>query len=130
MLLKDKRAVVTGAGRGIGLAITKRLAAEGARVAALDINADEALSAAASLGDPGRNLGIACNVADSGEVDRAFAQIKAAFGGVDILVYNAGLGRGPNDGSDQMYAAQAQRAQQLAKGEMPTVHPDQLIHMA
>lgn len=130
MLLKDKRVVVTGAGRGIGLAIVKRLSAEGARVAALDVNGDEALSAAASLGDPGRNLGIACNVADSAAVDRAFAQIKQAFGGVDVLVNNAGLGKGPNDGSEQMYAAQAQRAQQLAKGEAPTVHPDQLIHMS
>ena len=60
----------------------------------------------------------------------AFAQIKQAFGGVDVLVNNAGLGKGPNDGSEQMYAAQAARAQQIAKGETPTVHPDQLIHMS
>jgi 3-oxoacyl-[acyl-carrier protein] reductase len=128
MRLQGKRAVVTGAGRGIGLAIVQRLAAEGARVAALDINEGEAKAAAAS--DPARHLGLACNVSDSAAVDRAFAEIRKAFGGVDILVNNAGLGRGPDDGSDQMYAGQAQRAAQLAAGETPTAHPDQLIHMS
>jgi 3-oxoacyl-[acyl-carrier protein] reductase len=129
MLLKDKRAVVTGAAQGIGRAIAERLAAEGARVAALDISA-EAANAVWTGSEPGRHLGFACDVSDSKSVDTVFAEIKAKFGGVDILVNNAGIGRGPNDGSDEMYAAIAQRGEQIAKGETPTAHPDQMIHMS
>jgi 3-oxoacyl-[acyl-carrier protein] reductase len=129
MMLKDKRAVVTGAAQGIGRAIALRLAAEGARVAALDIAA-EAASAIWAGSEPGRHLGFACDVADSVSVDAVFAEIAARFGGVDILVNNAGIGRGPDDGSDQMYAAIARRGEQIAKGETPTAHPDQTIHMS
>ena len=129
MMLKDKRAVVTGAASGIGLAIAHRLAAEGARVAALDINAEAAEKVWAGK-DAGRHLGFACDIADSRSVDAVFAKIKAAFGGVDILVNNAGIGRGPDDGSNQMYAGIAERQAQMAKGETPTAHPDQMIHMS
>jgi 3-oxoacyl-[acyl-carrier protein] reductase len=129
MMLKDKRAVVTGAAQGIGRAIALRLAAEGARVAALDISADAA-SAIWSDAEPGRHLGFACDIADSASVDSVFADVKARFGGVDILVNNAGIGRGPNDGSDQMYASIATRGEQIARGETPTAHPDQTIHMS
>jgi 3-oxoacyl-[acyl-carrier protein] reductase len=129
MMLKDKRAVVTGGASGIGLASVLRLAAEGARVAVLDIDATKARAVLAD-GDPERHLGFACNIADSASVDAVFAEIAAAFGGVDILVNNAGIGRGPNDGSDQMYAGQAERAGQIARGETPTAHGDQTIHMS
>jgi 3-oxoacyl-[acyl-carrier protein] reductase len=129
MLLKDKRAVVTGAAQGIGRAIAQRLAAEGARVAALDID-EAAAKAVWADSEPGRHLGLACDIADSRSVDAVFAKIAEAFGGVDILVNNAGIGRGPNDGSDQMYAGIAERQAQIARGEMPTAHPDQMIHMS
>ena len=129
MMLKDKRAVVTGAAQGIGKAIALRLAAEGARVAALDINA-EAAKALWEDAEAGRHLGFACDIADSKSVDAVFAAVKDAFGGVDILVNNAGIGRGPNDGSDQMYASIAKRQEQIAAGESPTAHPDQTIHMS
>jgi 3-oxoacyl-[acyl-carrier protein] reductase len=126
MLLKDKRAVVTGGAQGIGKAISERLAAEGARVAVLDM--DEA-AAKAVFSDP-KHLGFACNVSDSQAVDRVFAKIRDAFGGVDVLVNNAGIGRGPNDGSDEMYAGIAERQAQMGRGEAPTAHPDQMIHMS
>ena len=129
MLLKDKRAVVTGAAQGIGRAIAERLAREGARVAALDMHEDQAKAVWAGA-EAGRHLGLACNVSDSKSVDAAFAKIKEAFGGVDVLVNNAGIGRGPNDGSDQMYASIAERSAQIARGETPTAHPDQMIHMS
>jgi 3-oxoacyl-[acyl-carrier protein] reductase len=129
MLLKDKRAVVTGGAQGIGKAIAERLAAEGARVAALDI--DEAAAKAVWIGaEAGRHLGLGCDIADSRSVDAAFARIAEAFGGVDVLVNNAGIGRGPDDGSDQMYAGIAERQAQIARGETPTAHPDQMIHMS
>lgn len=129
MRLKDKRAIVTGGASGIGEASARRLAAEGARVAVVDMDEAKARSILADS-EPGRHLGFACNIADSASVDAVFGRIEATFGGVDILVNNAGIGRGPNDGSDHLYAAQAKRGEQLAKGGAPTVHPDQIIHMS
>jgi len=129
MLLKDKCAVVTGAGSGIGRAIARRLVAEGARVAALDIN-EAAARATLSEADSKLHLGLACDVSDSASVDQAFQKIKAAFGKVDVLVNNAGIGRSANDGSNEMYAAIAQRNEQRTRGETITAHPDQLIHMS
>ena len=64
MMLKDKRAVVTGGAQGIGKAISERLAAEGARVAVLDI--DE--TAAKAVFSYGKHLGFACDIADSKSV--------------------------------------------------------------
>jgi 3-oxoacyl-[acyl-carrier protein] reductase len=129
MMLKDKRAVVTGGAQGIGKAISERLAAEGARVAVLDIN-EAAAKAVFSDAEAGRHLGFACDIADSKSVDGVFARIRDAFGGVDILVNNAGIGRGPNDGSDEMYAGIAERQAQIGRAEEPTAHPDQMIHMS
>lgn len=128
MRLEGKNAVVTGGAQGIGLAVSQRLAAEGSRVAVLDM--DPKAAAAALADSDARHMGIGCNIADSAAVDEAFAAVVAAFGGVDIVVNNAGTGRGPDDGSDQMYAGQAERAAQIARGETPTAHPDQTIHMS
>ncbi len=129
MLLKDKHAVVTGGAQGIGRAISERLAAEGARVAVLDLK-DELAKSVLTGPEAERHRGLACDIVDSKSVDAAFAKIKAAFGTVDILVNNAGIGRGPNDGSNEMYAGIAERQAQLARGEEPTAHPDQMIHMS
>ena len=115
--LKGRRAVVTGGAQGIGAAIARRLAAEGARVAVLDL--DEA-AAAAVLPPP--HVGIGCNVADTASVDRAFAEVKAALGGVDVLVNNAGRGSAAGDGMDRYYAAQSQREAD------PGIFVDQTIH--
>ncbi|MBH1997599.1 MAG: SDR family oxidoreductase [Sphingomonadaceae bacterium] len=115
--LKGKRAVVTGGAQGIGAAIARRLAVEGATVAILDLDAT-----AASAVLPAPHVGIACDVRDTASVDAAFAQAKAALGGVDVLVNNAGRGSAPGDGMDKYYAAQAQQA----AGE--AVFVDQTIH--
>jgi 3-oxoacyl-[acyl-carrier protein] reductase len=121
--LKGKRAVVTGGAQGIGAAIARRFAIEGAHVAVLDLDAG---AAAAVLGAP--HVGIACDVTDTASVDRAFAEVKAALGGVDVLVNNAGRGSAPGDGMDKYYAAQAERHGQIARGGTPTVFADQTIH--
>jgi 3-oxoacyl-[acyl-carrier protein] reductase len=83
-----KVAVVTGGGRGIGRAICLRLAAEGARVAVLDIRRATAEAAADEL--DGGGLAVECDVSDSASVDAAFAAVEAELGPVDVLVNNAG----------------------------------------
>ena len=87
--LKKKNAIVTGAARGIGRAIAQRLAAEGAQVAILDIDADGAQRTATEIG--GSTIGLAVDVAQAASVDRAFAQVADQLGGLDILVNNAGI---------------------------------------
>lgn len=121
--IAGKRAVVTGAAQGIGAAIAQRLAAEGAWVAVLDLQAE---AASAVLSAP--HIGVACDVSDTASVDRAFAEIARVFGGVDVLVNNAGIGSAPGDGMSQFYAAQAERRELLARGESPTLFVDQTIH--
>jgi meso-butanediol dehydrogenase/(S,S)-butanediol dehydrogenase/diacetyl reductase len=80
-----KVAVVTGAARGIGLAVARRFLREGYRVAALDIDAEEL---ARSCGDC---LAVPCDVADPGQVSAAAARVFQAFGRIDALVNNAGV---------------------------------------
>jgi NAD(P)-dependent dehydrogenase (short-subunit alcohol dehydrogenase family) len=81
-------AVVTGAGRGIGLATARRFLAEGWGVALLDID-QEALTAAVSALS-GSTLALPCDVADAAEVGAAIRQAAAHFGRLDALVNNAG----------------------------------------
>ena len=120
--LDGRAAIVTGAGRGIGEAIVKRLKAEGARVAALDM--DEAAAKAS-----GADLGLQCNVADSADVARCVAAAREALGRLDVAVNNAGTGRADGDGSDAFYAAMGQRNAELAEKGSSDVIVDHLIHM-
>ena len=79
--LDGRVAVVTGGGRGIGQAIAEILAANGARVAALDLEAPN---------HPGIT-GIACDVSDEAAVDAAFTQVEKELGTVSVVVLNAGI---------------------------------------
>jgi rhamnulose-1-phosphate aldolase/alcohol dehydrogenase len=84
-------AFVTGAASGIGKAIATRLAAEGACVVVADLDLEKAQAAAAELGSTDVAIGVAANVADADAVHAALNDAVLAFGGVDLVVNNAGL---------------------------------------
>ncbi|MGN7950276.1 bifunctional aldolase/short-chain dehydrogenase [Microbacterium sp. 22215] len=84
-------AFVTGAASGIGKAIATRLAAEGACVVIADLDLEKAQAAAAELGNTDVAIGVAANVADADAIQAALSDAVLAFGGVDLVVNNAGL---------------------------------------
>src|ERR1700693_181518 len=88
-LLTDKVAIVTGAGRGIGEGIARRLAQDGAIVVCADVNESEATSVAASLA----GIGMRLDVSKADECDALVKNIHERYGRLDILVNNAGINR-------------------------------------
>lgn len=125
--LTGKVAVVTGAGQGMGRATTRLLSERGASVAALDVN--ESGAAETIEGVAGPALALACDVSVSTAVNQSFEKIEAEFGPISVLVNNAGIGRAPNDGSDEMYALMAKRNAELESGSVAETHVDHLVHM-
>ena len=89
--LATRIAFVTGGGSGIGRAIAHRLAAEGACVVVVDIDAESAETVAREVGGSDVAIGLACDVTDQSQVATAFRDATLAFGGVDLVVNNAGL---------------------------------------
>ena len=89
MQLKNKVAIVTGAASGIGKDIAKRFIDEGAKVGIADLDLAKAEIAAEEMGSNAMAIGM--NVADEEQVETGIAKVIAAFGGVDILVSNAGI---------------------------------------
>ncbi len=91
----DKRiALVTGAAQGLGAAIATMLANEGAKVALSDINIDGARKVASGINrdHPDRAIAIEQDVTDEAEWQRVLQQVQSDFGGLNILVNNAGIG--------------------------------------
>jgi 3-oxoacyl-[acyl-carrier protein] reductase len=88
--LEGKRAIVTGGGSGIGEAICVRLAAEGAKVAVLDIDGEAAALTATLV----NGIAVEADVSESESVDRALEQVEATLGPVDVWVNNAGITAG------------------------------------
>ena len=89
--LAARVAFVTGAGSGIGKAIAQRLAAEGACVVVADIDPATAEVVARELGGPDTAISLAADVTDEDQIVAAFERAVLAFGGVDLVVNNAGL---------------------------------------
>lgn len=87
---ENKVVVITGGGRGLGRACAERFAAEGARVAVLDIDLAQAQETASALD----GMAVQCNVAEHGSVHAAIEAVLNAWGRLDVLVANAGIYRG------------------------------------
>ncbi|MER7185342.1 bifunctional aldolase/short-chain dehydrogenase [Streptomyces hyaluromycini] len=89
--LATRVALVTGAGSGIGKAIAHRLAAEGACVVVADLNAESAAGVAEELGGADKAVAVTVDVTDEEQIAAAFRAAALAFGGVDLVVNNAGI---------------------------------------
>ncbi|MGA7070174.1 SDR family NAD(P)-dependent oxidoreductase [Bradyrhizobium sp.] len=86
-----KVTLVTGAARGIGLAVAKRFLADGWRVVLFDIEGDLLEKSVAALAKPDVTMAVTCDVSDANAVAAAFAAIERRFGRLDALVNNAGV---------------------------------------
>jgi NAD(P)-dependent dehydrogenase (short-subunit alcohol dehydrogenase family) len=88
MQIQGQAAIVTGAGSGLGEAVARELARQGAKVTLLDVNAEGVARVAADIG----GLGIRCDITDTQQVNAALDQAAAAHGGARIVMNIAGIG--------------------------------------
>jgi 3-oxoacyl-[acyl-carrier protein] reductase len=125
--LQGKVALVTGAARGIGLAIAKRFVEEGASVVINDLDPVLAEKAAAPLG----GIAIAADVSDSGAVARMFEQVARRCGRLDVLVNNAGINGVESDPARAALFRDRQLAQgmEMAAGGPIATHLDSTVTM-
>ncbi|MEU6683337.1 bifunctional aldolase/short-chain dehydrogenase [Streptomyces sp. NPDC046832] len=89
--LATRVALVTGAGSGIGKAVAHRLVAEGACVVVADLHAENAAAVAEELGGPDKAVAVTVDVTSEEQIAEAFREAVLAFGGVDLVVNNAGI---------------------------------------
>ena len=129
MRLKNKVALITGAGLGMGRAIARLFAAEGAAVVVADIGAADARETLDLINVRGDCRAEICDVTDSSKVRAMFERVSEHYGRLDILVNNAGAGSASGDGQERYNALLDQRAKQLAAGEEHPVFADHIVHM-
>ncbi|MDO9461599.1 MAG: SDR family NAD(P)-dependent oxidoreductase, partial [Alphaproteobacteria bacterium] len=91
MRLVEKAVLITGAASGIGWAMARAMAREGARVAIADIDREKVKQRVAELG--GAAYGVTADVGDLGEIDRMVSGVVAHYGQLDVMVNNAGVTR-------------------------------------
>jgi len=127
MRLRDRIALVTGGGSGIGRAIALRFAVEGARVVVNDVRKDAAEAVAGAAG--GGALAIAADVADSAQVRAMFEEIARVFGGLDVLVNNAGIGVTSTGEGQRVREKADTRIMELVSGQGVQTHLDVTEHL-
>jgi glucose 1-dehydrogenase len=94
MTLENKVAIVTGGAKGIGFAIARRFASDGARVVVADVNEDAGSRAVEEIGALGAVRFVRCDVGDRADVENLVASTLQAWGSIDVLVNNAGIVHG------------------------------------
>ena len=121
MRLPDRVALVTGGGSGLGEAISRRFAAEGATVVVNDITVERAVAVADSLAGPGH--AIAADVADSSSVAAMFGEVADRYGRLDVLVNNAGIGYGDQAEMDRFNEQGGAVVDAMMSGQPPPADP-------
>ncbi len=127
--LTDKVALITGASQGIGFAVAQALAREGVHVALCARRADRVAAAAATIhAERGvRTLGVAADVTAPADIERLVQTVEAHFGGVDILIDNAGAGseetimHAPDERWQHYWDLHVMAAVRLARGLVPSM---------
>jgi len=123
--LKDKVALVTGAGSGIGRAIATLVSQEGAHVVVNDLSEKAARETVEVLGAAGSGArAIRADVADSAQVKAMFAEIEREFGSLDVLVNNAGIAGTSAADRDKLRERADTRIMELVSGEGIRTHLD------
>ena len=125
MKLENKVALITGAGSGIGRAIARLFAEEGARIVVNDVSASAAKETVESLGARGSGArAIQADVADSAQVKAMFAEVEREIGTLDVLVNNAGIaGTSPAE-RDRLRERSDARIMEMVSGEGVRTHWD------
>jgi len=124
MRLKDRIALVTGGGSGLGRAISLLFAEEGAHVIVNELRLEAAEQTVASMKGPAGGRAIQADVADSAQVKAMFATIEREVGGLDILVNNAGIAFGPGDDRQEVNRKSEALVMELLSGQGGQTHLD------
>lgn len=123
MKLDGRVAVVTGAGSGLGRAIARRFAEEGARVVVNDVDADAAEATVKAL-PPDRGRAVVADVSDPARVRAMFQDVDRTFGRLDVLVNNAGIAEGAPGERERVTRRSEARLAEMLSGEGVTTHLD------
>jgi len=124
MKLKDRIALVTGGGSGLGRAISLLFAEEGAHVIVNELRLETAEQTVALMKGPAGGRAIQADVADSGQVKAMFATIERELGALDILVNNAGIAFGPGDDRAEVSRKSEALIMELLSGQGGQTHLD------
>jgi 3-oxoacyl-[acyl-carrier protein] reductase len=124
MKLKDRIALVTGGGSGLGRAISLLFAEEGAHVIVNELRLETAEQTVASMKGPAGGRAIQADVSDSAQVKGMFATIEREVGGLDILVNNAGIAFGPGDDRAEVNRKSEALIMELLSGQGAQTHLD------
>ena len=124
MKLKDRVALVTGGGSGLGRAIALLFAEEGAHVVVNELRLETAEQTVSSMKGPAGGRAIQADVADSAQVKAMFGAIERELGTLDILVNNAGIAFGPGDDRAEVNRKSETLIMELLSGQGSQTHLD------